>query len=80
MDVPVWTQMLAFTYHGARRWKPKRIRLRLFSVAGCIAHHGRRVHLRLSKHHSWSTLITKALAAEMRISTVRGLVCVELAD
>ncbi|WP_176224608.1 transposase, partial [Rhodococcus sp. 1168] len=46
----------------ARRWEPKRIRLRVFSVAGRIAGHSRRKHLRLSKNATWSTLIVAALA------------------
>ena len=32
----------------ARRWEPKRLRLRLYSVAGRIARGGRRVRLKIS--------------------------------
>ena len=35
-DLLVWTQTLAFTDHPARRWEPKRLRLRLLTVAGRI--------------------------------------------
>ncbi len=54
--------MLGFTYHDARRWEPKGSRLRVFPVAGRIATHARRNHLRLSKNAPWSTLIVTALA------------------
>jgi hypothetical protein len=61
LDLMAWTQMPGFTDHEARRWEPKRIRLRIFSVAGRIAAHARRTHLRLSKNATWSTLIVAAL-------------------
>lgn len=61
LDLMAWTQMLGFTDHDARRWEPKRIRLRVFSVAGRIARHARRNHLRLSKDATWSQLIVTAL-------------------
>ena len=52
--------MLALTDYEARRWEPKRLRLRLFSVAGRIARHARQVHLRLARHAPWSELILTA--------------------
>jgi hypothetical protein len=52
--------MLALTDHEARRWEPKRLRLRLFSVAGRIARHARQVHLRLASHAPWADLILTA--------------------
>lgn len=61
LELTAWTQMLAFTDHDARRWEPKRARLRVFSVAGRIATHARRTHLRLSKNAPWSALIITAL-------------------
>ena len=33
--------MLALAGHDARRWEPKRLRLRLFSIAARLAEHGR---------------------------------------
>ncbi len=62
VDLTAWLQMLALTDHDARRWEPKRLRLRLFSVAARIAHHARRTHLRLATHAPWVTLIETALA------------------
>jgi hypothetical protein len=50
VELTAWMQMLALTEHPARRWEPKRLRLRLFSIAGRIARHARRTHLRLSAH------------------------------
>src|SRR5690606_7494346 len=47
-ELTAWMQMLAFTEVPARRWEPKRLRLRLLSIAGKIARHARRVRLRLA--------------------------------
>jgi hypothetical protein len=60
LELTAWTQMLALTDHQARRWEPKRLRLRLFSVAGRIARHARQVHLRLARHAPWAELILTA--------------------
>ena len=46
-ELLAWTQMLALT-GTARRWEPKRLRLRLFSVAGRLARGGRRLRLSLA--------------------------------
>jgi hypothetical protein len=45
----------------ARRWEPKRFSLRLFSIAGRIARHSRKMRLHLSERASWSGLIAAAL-------------------
>ncbi|MBD8057328.1 IS1380 family transposase [Rhodococcus ruber] len=47
-ELLAWMQMLALTEVPARRWEPKRLRLRLLSIAGRIARHARRVRLRLA--------------------------------
>ena len=44
-ELLAWTQMLALA-GAAPRWEPKRLRLRLFSVAGRLASSGRRLRLR----------------------------------
>ncbi len=62
VELTACLQMLALTDHDARRWEPKRLRLRLFSVAARIARHARRTYLRLSTHPPWVTLIETALA------------------
>ena len=59
-ELTAWMQLLALTDHPARRWEPKRLRLRLFAIAGRIARHARRVHLRLATHAPWAHLITLA--------------------
>lgn len=56
-DLLVWTQVLAFHGQPARRWEPKRLRLRLLSVAGRIITSGRRRLLRLPRGWPWSDLI-----------------------
>ncbi|MGB3172095.1 MAG: IS1380 family transposase [Rhodococcus sp. (in: high G+C Gram-positive bacteria)] len=61
LELTAWTQMLGFPDHDARRWEPKRIRLRIFSIAGRISSHARRIHLKLSKNASWSDSIVSGL-------------------
>ena len=46
-ELLAWMQMLALT-GKARRWEPKRLRLRLFACAGRIVRGGRRLRLRLA--------------------------------
>jgi hypothetical protein len=59
-DLLAWTQLLALT-GTARRWEPKRLRLRLFSVAGRLVRGGRRLRLRLAERWPWATQITTAV-------------------
>jgi hypothetical protein len=70
VELTAWTQMLALTEHQARRWEPKRLRLRLFSVAGRIARHARQVHLRLARHAPWAGLV---LTAHQRLNELPRL-------
>ena len=56
-----WPQLLALTDHPARKWEPKRLRLRLFSIAARITRHARRTRLRLSATAPWSALIAAAI-------------------
>lgn len=60
MDLTAWCQNLGFHDHHARRWEPKTLRLRLFSVAGRIAAHARKTRLHLARHAPWSELLTSA--------------------
>jgi len=62
-ELTAWLQMLALAGHDARRWEPKRLRLRLFSAAGRLAVSGRRVVLHLSRAGRWSQLLTDAISA-----------------
>jgi Transposase DDE domain group 1 len=61
-DLLVWTQTLAFTDQPARRWEPKRLRLRLLHVAGRIICSGRRYRLRLPRGWPWNHLIENGWA------------------
>ena len=54
----VWTQLLAWPTHAARRWEPKRLRLRLLTVAARVIATGRRRILRLNQRWPWVDLIT----------------------
>jgi Transposase DDE domain group 1 len=58
-ELLAWTQLLALTGTD-RRWEPRRLRLRLFSVAGRLARSGRRLRLRLAAHWPWAGQITAA--------------------
>jgi len=58
-DLLAWTQLLALT-GPARRWEPKRLRLRIFTAAGRITRGGRRLRLRIATRWPWATLITGA--------------------
>jgi hypothetical protein len=58
-ELLAWTQMLALA-GPARRWEPKRLRLRIFPVAGSITRGGRRLRLRLATNWPWAALTTAA--------------------
>lgn len=59
-ELTAWTQML--TLDGpARRWEPKRLRLRVFSVAGRLVKGGRKLRLRLAGRWRWADLIASAI-------------------
>jgi hypothetical protein len=60
-ELTAWTQLLALHDHPARRWEPKRLRLRVFSTAGRLVKGGRRLRLRLSSRWRWADLITTAI-------------------
>jgi len=66
VELTAWMQMLALPGHDARRWEPKRLRLRLFSIAARLANHGRTRRLHLAGHTPWTellhTMITKLQA------------------
>jgi len=61
VELTAWLQMLAFADEPARRWEPKRLRLRLFSIAARIADHGRTRRLHLSSHAPWAALLAEAI-------------------
>ena len=49
--------MLALHGHLARRWEPKRLRTRLFTVPATLARTGRRRLLHLADRHPWVDLV-----------------------
>jgi hypothetical protein len=61
-ELTAWMQMLALVDHPARRWEPKRLRTRLFTVPATLARTGRRRLLHLADHHPWATAVADAIA------------------
>lgn len=61
MDLTAWMQTLALTDHDARRWEPKRLRLRLFTVPATLARTARRVLLHLTARAPWAELVNNAV-------------------
>jgi len=54
--------MLAFTEHeAARRWEPKKLRYRIFTIGATLARSGRRVWLHLSTRSPWAGLTLTGL-------------------
>ena len=66
-EITAWMQLLALTSSNARRWEPKRLRLRLFTIAAALTRHGRRAVLTLNQKQPWATL------AHSAITTLRAL-------
>jgi hypothetical protein len=60
-ELTAWAQLLALTEHPARRWEPKRLRLRLLSIPGRLARSGRRTLLHLPAHAPWAGLLLEAI-------------------
>jgi Transposase DDE domain group 1 len=68
-ELTAWMQMLGLDGHDARRWEPKRLRLRLFSIAGRLAEHGRQRRLHLSRHAPWAGLLAEMLTKLQALPT-----------
>jgi len=60
-DLTAWMQTLALTDHPARRWEPKRLRLRLFTIPATLARRARTRVLHLARHAPWGNIVTDAL-------------------
>lgn len=56
-----WSQLIALDGTPAATWEPKRLRLRLLSVAASLARHARKTRLQLDETAPWGHLITRAL-------------------
>ena len=59
-ELIAWTQLLALD-GPARRWEPKRLRLRLFAIAGRLVRGGRRLRLRIAARWPWATQLITAV-------------------
>ena len=71
VEITAWMQMLALTDHAARRWEPKRLRLRLFTVPATLARTGRRVLLHLAAKAPWAQLAQEGIT-RLRALTAPG--------
>lgn len=56
VEVTAWMQMLALPGHQARRWEPKRLRTRVFSIAGRVARTARTTTVHLAANAPWVQL------------------------
>jgi hypothetical protein len=62
-EVTAWMQMLTLTGHDARRWEPKRLRHRLFTIPATLARAARRLRLHLSDRAPWAGVVRDAITA-----------------
>jgi hypothetical protein len=62
-ELLAWTQMLGYPAHPARRWEPKRLRLRLFATAAALATHARQIVAHLAADRPWTDLVLTGRAA-----------------
>ena len=60
-DITAWMGMLALHDHDARRWEPKALRFRLFTIPATLARSGRRVRLHLAARAPFSSLVLAGL-------------------
>ncbi|MEV6980656.1 IS1380 family transposase [Sphaerisporangium sp. NPDC051017] len=68
-ELLAWMQMLALHGVDARRYEPKRLRLRLFAVAGRLVRGGRRLRLRIAARWPWAGWLTAALTRLQALPT-----------
>jgi hypothetical protein len=67
-DLVAWMQTLALTAHEARRWEPKRLRLRLLTIPAWHARTGRRRLLHLAATAPFTALALQAIDALTRLT------------
>ncbi len=67
-ELTAWMQTLALTGHEARRWEPKRLRLRLFSIPARAARTGRQRLLHLAATAPFTALVLQGLDALARLT------------
>ena len=71
-EITAWMQTLALTSHDARRWEPKRLRLRLFTTPAVIARRARTRVLHLAEHAPWANVVADALTALRTLGPAPG--------
>jgi len=59
-DLLAWMGLLALDSHDARRWEPKTLRHRLFTIAAILTRGARQQFLRIKDTAPWATLFTTA--------------------
>ena len=64
-----WMQTLALTGHDARRWEPKRLRLRLLSIPARRARTGRRRLLHLAATPPFTALVRQGFSGSIATQT-----------
>ena len=62
LDLTAWMQLLALHDSDARRWEPKRLRLRVFTIAATLARRGRRLLLHIKTTAPWADLVVTGCA------------------
>lgn len=67
-EITAWMQILALEGHAARRWEPKRLRLRLFTIPATIARSARRTTLHLANKAPWANLALSAITRLQRLA------------
>ena len=68
-ELTAWMQTLALTGTDARRWEPKRLRTRLFTVPATLARTGRQRLLHLADHHPWAIIVADAVTRLRALTT-----------
>jgi hypothetical protein len=71
-ELTAWMQTLALPGHPARRWEPKRLRTRLFTIPATLARTGRRRLLHLADHHPWAAIVHDAATRLRDLTTAPG--------
>ena len=72
LDLTAWMQTLALTGHDARRWEPKRLRLRLFTIPASIARTARQTFLHLCQRAPWAAVALDAITRLDHLNTSPG--------
>ncbi len=60
-DLVAWMQILALSGTVARKWEPKRLRMRLYTVPAATARSGRTTRLHLADKAPWAHLVEDAI-------------------